>query len=142
MAKAVPQSIAEEIVKLVGGKENIKTVACCATRLRMTLHDDSKADKVSIKAINGVMGLVEQNEQLQIILGPGMVTKVTNIIGELTLLKVGQVDEVAERKAELKKKNSTPVKLFIRKLSNIFVPLIPGFVGLSLIHISEPTRPY
>ena len=131
MAKAVPQSIAEEIVKLVGGKENIKTVACCATRLRMTLHDDSKADKVSIKAINGVMGLVEQNEQLQIILGPGMVTKVTNIIGELTLLKVGQVDEVAERKAELKKKNSTPVKLFIRKLSNIFVP---GFVGCGIIY--------
>ena len=101
MAKAVPQTIAEEIVKLVGGKENIKTVASCSTRLRMTLHDDSKADKAAIKAINGVMGLVEQNEQLQIILGPGMVTKVTNIVGQLTSLKIGQVDEVAERKAEL-----------------------------------------
>ena len=134
MAKAVPQTMAEEIVKLAGGKENIKTVACCATRLRMTLHDYSKADRAAIKAINGVMGLVEQNEQLQIILGPGMVTKVTNIVGQLTSLKIGKVDEVAERKAELKKKNSTPFKLFIRKLSNIFVPLIPGFVGCGIIY--------
>lgn len=134
MSKAVPQTIAEEVVKNVGGKENIKAVACCVTRLRLTLHDSSKADKGAIKAINGVMGIVEQNDQTQIILGPGMVTKVTNIVGEMVGMKIGHVDEATERKAELKKKNSTPFKLFLKKLSNIFIPLIPGFVGCGIIY--------
>lgn len=126
--------ISEAIIEKVGGKENIAVVAHCMTRLRLTLKNGSKVNKNSINSIDGVMGVVEQAGQLQIILGPGTVNKVANEVGRIVGVKVGEVDAVADKKAELKAKNSTPFKLFLRKISNIFIPLIPAFVGCGIIY--------
>ena len=128
-----PKVIAEAILGKVGGKDNIASVAYCMTRLRMVLKDASLADKDGLKKVEGVMGLVEQGGQLQVVLGPGRVTKVANEVGEITGLKVGEVDEAAVRKEEIKSKNNTPFKNLLKKISSIFIPLIPAFIGCGLV---------
>lgn len=129
-----PAKLAMEIINKCGGKDNISSVANCVTRLRLTFKDETLVQKAEVKAIEGVMGVVEQDGQFQIVLGPGTVNKVASEVGKITGFDVKSVDEVQERKAELKKKNSTPFKLFLKKLSNIFIPLIPAFIGCGMIY--------
>jgi len=128
-----PAVIAEKILKLVGGKENISSIDYCMTRLRLTIMNPGKADKPGIKKVEGVLGLNEQSGQLQIILGPGRVTKVANELGKITGIKIGEVDEAKLRKEEIKAKNSTPFKNLLKKISNIFIPLIPAFIACGLV---------
>lgn len=134
MANSKIEAIAQAILPLVGGKENLTSVAHCATRLRLGLVDSAKADKAALKKVDGVLGCVEQDGQVQIILGPGNAAKVSNAFGALVNMKVGEVDEVAIRKAELKAKNNTPFKNFLKALSNIFLPLIPAFIGCGMLY--------
>jgi PTS system sucrose-specific IIC component len=132
--KLNPRALGEAILEQVGGKENVATLANCMTRLRITLKNPSLLRKNDLKKVDGVMGLVEQGGQIQVILGPGTVTKVATEVSKVTGLRVDEVDEVTLRKEELKAKNSTPFKLFLRKISNIFIPLIPAFVGCGIIY--------
>jgi PTS system sucrose-specific IIC component len=129
----VPQIIAEAILEKIGGKENLASLAYCMTRLRIVLKDMTLADKEGIKTIEGVLGLVELSDQLQIVLGPGRVTKVADEVAVLTGLKLGEVDEATVRKEAIKAKNNTPFKNLLKKISNIFVPLIPAFIGCGLV---------
>lgn len=128
-----PRAIAEAILEKIGGKGNLASVAYCMTRLRVVLKDSSLANKEGIKKIEGVMGVVEQGGQVQIILGPGRVTKVANEVGELTGIKIGEIDEATVRREELKAKNNTPFKNLLKKISSIFIPLIPAFIGCGLV---------
>ena len=59
-----------KIVDGLGGKPNIVNATHCATRLRVTLKDKTKVDKEEIKALDGVLGLVEGATQTQIVIGP------------------------------------------------------------------------
>lgn len=130
------KEIATKIMDLVAGKDNVSTVAHCMTRLRLTLKDESKADIENIKKIEGVMGCVNQEGQLQVILGPGKVNKVCSEFEQLTGLKVGEVSEVGDGKAlkdSINKKNQTPFKKLLKNISNIFIPLIPGFIACGLL---------
>lgn len=61
--------LAAEVVKAIGGKENIVSVANCMTRLRFVLKDDSIPDPEKIKAIKGVKGVMNQGGQYQVIIG-------------------------------------------------------------------------
>jgi PTS system sucrose-specific IIC component len=128
-----PSVIAQNILKCVGGKENISTIAYCMTRLRLTIVDTKNADKEGLKKVEGVLGLVEQLGQLQIILGPGRVTKVANELGKITAIQIGEIDEAKLRKEEINAKNSTPFKNILKKISNIFIPLIPAFIACGLV---------
>lgn len=67
---------AQEILGYVGGSKNIVSAAHCATRLRLVIADNSKADKEAIENVDGVKGVFEASGQLQIILGTGTVNKV------------------------------------------------------------------
>lgn len=67
---------AEEILQYVGGGKNIVSAAHCATRLRLVIADNKKADKTALENISGVKGVFEASGQLQIILGTGTVNKV------------------------------------------------------------------
>ncbi|CRK82161.1 PTS transporter subunit EIIC [Neobacillus massiliamazoniensis] len=126
--------LAEKILEQLGGPENIVNYTHCMTRLRVTPKDESVINKVAIKKINGVLGVVEE-ETLQIILGPGKVNRVTEEFGRL-IDAAGGIDLkelAAAKKAEINKKNATPFKLFLRKISSIFIPLIPALVASGLI---------
>ena len=61
--------MAETILQAIGGVENVENLTHCMTRLRFILKDESKADDDKVKNINGVMGLVKQGGQYQIIVG-------------------------------------------------------------------------
>ncbi|XJZ27046.1 PTS transporter subunit EIIC [Bacillota bacterium Lsc_1132] len=126
--------LAEKILEQLGGAKNIANYTHCMTRLRITPNDESLVDKAALKKIDGILGLVEE-ETLQIIIGPGKVNLVTEEFGKL-VDAVGGIDliaKAAENKAEINRKNATPFKLFLRKISSIFIPLIPALVASGLI---------
>ena len=67
---------ASEVIRLIGGKDNIVSAAHCATRLRMVIADNSKVSKEALEEVEGVKGVFEASGQLQIIFGTGVVNKV------------------------------------------------------------------
>lgn len=121
--------LAKQILEKVGGAENVASVSHCMTRLRLTVKDPSHVQLDELKALSGVLGVVESSEQYQIILGPGTVTKVANHFAKLTGKNVDVVEETIANDIP----KGSPVKRFLRKLANIFVPLIPAIVAGGII---------
>lgn len=117
------KKIAENILNAIGDLNNIASLTHCMTRLRISLHDINKADQNSIKSIKGVMGLVVMENQLQIVLGPKLVGKVAE---NIQIPQQKTVDEIKPSK-----KNS--INAFFRKISNIFVPLIPAIIASGMV---------
>jgi len=123
------KKVANEIVRLVGGEENIESAAHCATRLRLVLKDEKKADVKALEKMNEVKGVFSSAGQFQIIIGQGTVNKVYEALVEGT--KVSAVNLNDAKKAAAKKMN--PLQRFARMLSNIFVPIIPAIVASGLL---------
>lgn len=69
MAKVDYRSLAHDITSLVGGESNIYSAAHCATRLRLKLNDESKADKAKIEALPGVITVMQAGGQYQVVIG-------------------------------------------------------------------------
>ncbi|MEX0172438.1 PTS transporter subunit EIIC [Streptomyces sp. LMG1-1-1.1] len=133
------RAIAAAILPLVGGAGNLSTVAHCMTRLRLGLHDRSLVQDDALKALPAVMGVVE-DDTYQIVLGPGTVARVTPEIEALVAAapqRTHSAEDLAAQGAALKSaqkaKNATPFKLFLRRIANIFVPLIPALIGCGII---------
>jgi len=111
----------------------------------MEIVDYSKVNVNALKQIDGVMGIVE-DDTLQVIVGPGTVNKVANEMSNLMGVELGEKidhnqlsnrDRVEQKakihKGNIKRKNDTKLKRVLRSIANIFVPLIPAFVGAGLI---------
>ena len=116
---------AQEILDKVGGSKNIVSAAHCATRLRLVIADNSKADKTAIENIEGVKGVFEASGQLQIILGTGTVNKVFD-----EFISIAGI--TASTKAEAKEAAAKQQNVFLRAiklLGDIFVPIIPAIVA-------------
>ena len=116
---------AQEILDKVGGSKNIVSAAHCATRLRLVIADNSKADKTAIDNVEGVKGVFEASGQLQIILGTGTVNKVFN-----EFISIAGI--TASSKAEAKEAAAQKQNVFMRAiklLGDIFVPIIPAIVA-------------
>ena len=133
--------LSEQILAAVGGKENVQSNMVCMTRLRIKTADPSKVDSEAIKAIDGVMGLVEDAEYLEVVLGPGVVNKVIVEFSKLTGVAAGDASEddvvsaAKDNKAAQKAKyENKPVQRFLKKIANIFVPLLPGIISAGLIN--------
>ena len=135
------KELAQKLLDLLGGKDNVLANAACMTRLRVTVKDTGNVDTEGIKALDGVMGLVE-DDTMQIVLGPGKVNKVLEEFSKLTGLAKGVADEsvvdaAATNKAAQKAKyESKPVQAFLKKISNVFVALLPGIIAAGLINVS------
>lgn len=130
------EKMASDILKIVGPKENIRSINNCMTRLRIGLFDMDKVDIESLKKVEGVLGVVKADDQLQVIIGPGKVNKVADKFSKLVGMESGEVEEKLEGmelKKAIKEKNATPFKLFLKKLANIFIPLIPAFIACGLV---------
>ena len=93
------KGIAEQILKDVGGPENIASYAHCATRLRLVLVDETKADKKAVEKIEAVAGSFTAGGQYQIILGPGTVNKVHDELAKLTHIQEASMEEVKKAAA-------------------------------------------
>ena len=104
------------------------------TRLRLTLGDATLADIAALKKIDGVLGVVHEGTQLQIVLGPGKVKLVAAETERLlSLPEVDRIGKATELKAALSVKNRTPAKQFLGRLSAIFIPLIPAIVASGMV---------
>ena len=103
------KKVASEILNKVGQKENVVSNATCMTRLRLTVADTSKVDVAGLKDVDSVLGVVEREQGVQIVLGPGKVTEVGREFAELTGIELGSVDEVDA--ADLAKENDIPAIL-------------------------------
>ena len=116
---------AKEILEKVGGSKNIVSAAHCATRLRLVIADNNKADKGALENIEGVKGVFEASGQLQIILGTGTVNKVFD-----QFIAIAGI--TASTKAEAKEAAAKQQNVFMRAiklLGDIFVPIIPAIVA-------------
>ncbi|MBX4259605.1 sucrose-specific PTS transporter subunit IIBC [Clostridium estertheticum] len=121
--------IAKEILMYLGGENNVASAAHCATRLRVVLNDDQKANIKKIEKMEAVKGVFNSGGQLQIIIGQGTVNKVYNAFIEGT--KIGESSLSDNKKAAMK--NMNPFERFARMLSSIFLPIIPAIVASGLL---------
>ena len=119
------KKVADLILTNVGGKENIKVMEHCATRLRLVVADDSKVNKDEIKKIEGVGGYFFQSGQHQIILGTGKVNKVFDILNKDGGIKTSGIKEEAYSNLNIFQKS-------LRALADVFIPLIPVLVATGL----------
>jgi PTS system sucrose-specific IIC component len=150
-SEAKIKRMAREIYENVGGINNVETLIHCMTRVRMTIRDMNLVNMNGLKQIDGVMGVVN-DDTLQVIVGPGTVNKVADEMVQTVGVKLGEpfptvtVDttgmtdrEIVEAKAaqvkaaQKAKQKQTPIKRILKSISNIFIPLIPVFVGAGLI---------
>ena len=123
------KQLAREVVKNVGGAENIVSLTHCATRLRFKLADPAKADKNAACKISGVINVIESGGQFQIIIG-NEVTQAFDAIEELTGITGDSVDIV--EKDDLKVKNKG-IDVIIDLVTNIFTPILPALIGAGMI---------
>lgn len=106
------QEIAKQLIELIGGKDNIKSVNNCMTRCRLELEDTEMVDIAKIKKSEGALGAVISNGQVQVIYGPGKASKVAEEVRKIVGISMLIGDEaVKATKANLKSKNNTPVKM-------------------------------
>ncbi|MDN3296249.1 PTS transporter subunit EIIC [Streptomyces ficellus] len=126
--RANPRTTAAALLPLVGGAANVTSVAHCMTRLRVGLRDRALVRDDELRALPAVLGIVEDDETYQIVLGPGTVARVTPEFEALLVQTRGEAIKAAQ-----KTRNATPAKLFLRRLANIFVPLIPALIGCGII---------
>lgn len=120
------QVVAKEILEHIGGKENIKSIEHCATRLRIIVNDKDKIDEKAIENIDGVKGQFFAAAQYQIILGTGFVNKVyAEIVGGSENLANSSAKEDAYANMSLLQKIS-------RTFGDVFVPIIPVLVATGL----------
>ena len=121
--------ISRALLPLLGGKENIASAAHCATRLRLVLADDEKADTTAIGRIEGVKGCFRNAGQLQVIFGTGVVNKVYAAF----IAEAGISESSKSEAADIAARKLNPFQRIARLLSNIFVPIIPAIVASGLL---------
>lgn len=127
------QNIASEVVKLVGGKDNLKSIQNCYTRVRMSIADINKCDQEALKKLEDVMGVVVEGNSVQLVVGPGKSAKIANAMSDLTGIRSQEVDEAELLKQANKEKNNTPFKRMLKQVAQVFVPIIPAFIACGLM---------
>lgn len=120
------QRVAKEILEHIGGKENIKSIEHCATRLRIILNDKEKIDEKAVENIDGVKGQFFAAAQYQIILGTGFVNKVYAEIVD------GSENLAASSAKEDAYANMSLIQKISRTFGDVFVPIIPVLVATGL----------
>ena len=122
------QQDAAEMLRLVGGKENIAAVSHCMTRMRFVLNDPAKADVQAIEALKSVKGSFTQAGQFQVIIG----NTVADFYNDFTA--VSGIEGVSKDEAKsAAKQNQNPLQRLMTALAEIFAPLIPAIITGGLI---------
>lgn len=142
------KELAIKLLSAVGPAERIAHAYNCMTRLRLHLRNGDIPIE-EIKKIPGVLGVNKSGDEWQIVLGPGKASKVTKEFKALleeaaavpkasgstisSLVQSASVGDGKELHEAIRKKNATPAKQALKKISAIFVPIIPAFIACGLI---------
>lgn len=118
------KNLGKKILDLVGGESNVKNVARCATRLGFTLIDESKAKQKDIEALDGVISVVRNGGQFQVVIGTN-VGNIYNQVIENTSFNTDHVQDSGAKKGV--------VSAFMETVSALFTPLLPLLAGSGLL---------
>lgn len=139
----ITEALLRDILHAVGGAQNIAACGHCMTRLRLTLNQPGESDLARLKSLPGVLGVIDSEAQLQIVLGPGKAQTAAegmqNLLaqGDTALAPQGETAELRvlaqQQKQQLKAKQTSGVHQFLSRFATIFTPLIPGFIGAGLL---------
>lgn len=119
------KNLAEEIVKLVDGEENIASLVHCATRLRFTLKDESKANTAALKKTKGVMGVAANGGQYQVIIG----SEVSN--GYKEIMAITNLED--NKEASKEKDDRSVFAKVIDTISGVFTPTLPAITAAGML---------
>ena len=123
------EKIASELVRLAGGRDNILGIAHCATRLRLVLGDNDRADMKGIEDVDLVKGVFVAGDQLQIIFGAGLVNDVCQVLAEsihMDSMSLGDLKTKAN-------KRMNPLQRAVKALSDVFIEIMPGILAAALL---------
>ena len=139
----ITEALLRDILQAVGGAQNIAACGHCMTRLRLTLNQPGESNLARLKSLPGVLGVIDSEAQLQIVLGPGKAQTAAegmqNLLaqGDTALAPQGETAELSllaqQQKQQLKAKQTSGVHQFLSRFATIFTPLIPGFIGAGLL---------
>jgi len=122
-------NITKEVIGHLGGQENLTGVAHCATRLRVVLKDNEKANLEAIDNVDLVKGVFLAGDQVQIIFGSGLVNDVYEVFANYTGMK-GQ--SLSDLKTEANQKMN-PLQRILKGLSDVFIDIMPGILAAALL---------
>jgi beta-glucoside PTS system EIICBA component len=122
------KDLSKQIITLVGGEDNVNSVFHCATRLRFKLKDSRKADKAALEKTPGVITVVENSGQFQVVIGNNVSQVFEQIMKETSLQdaeKSGKADESSESTSVLGKA--------VDIISSIFSPILGALAGAGIL---------
>ncbi|API94277.1 trehalose permease IIC protein [Virgibacillus sp. 6R] len=120
---------AKDIVKAIGGANNIQAATHCVTRLRFALKDEDKVDTQALEDLNIVKGSFTANGQFQVVIGQGTVDKVYQAMIEKTGIREASKEEVKAVSGQ--KQNA--LQRGVKVLADIFIPILPAIVTAGLL---------
>lgn len=120
--------ISKDIEKLVGGRDNISHVTHCATRLRLVLKDNDKADMDALENVRLVKGVFVAGDQLQIIFGAGLVDSVYDEFSDY--IGINRETNIDEKSVQT---NQNSFQRFMKALSDVFIEIMPSILAAALL---------
>ncbi|WNJ97147.1 PTS cellobiose/arbutin/salicin transporter subunit IIBC [Vibrio ruber] len=127
------QTIAQSVVAHVGGKNNVSALTHCMTRLRFVLNDASLVDIAQLKAVKGVMGVVDNGDKIQVIIGNEVAVAYKEVMALI------DPDGATHTAPATKKKQKLTAKVIGAKMLDALVgtmsPLIPAIIGGSMVKL-------
>lgn len=116
------KGLAQEILKQVGGEENVSDLTHCATRLRFRLVDEKKVNDTAVEALEGVLGLTKSGGQYQVVIG----NDVPHVYAAL-------VDNLSDQSVRSTKVKQGPLQTLLAVISGIFTPILPVITAAGMI---------
>lgn len=126
--------LAERIMDLVGGEENLQNFTHCVTRLRFNVRDTHLVNTEEIKKLPGVLGIQWQGGQLQVIIGQA-VGDAYALICERYGLNTGKENNASDGTDSASKEKRNPVMILLDGISGSITPLLPVLIGGGMIKI-------
>ena len=120
------EKLADIILDGVGGEENVAGLTHCATRLRFTLKDESKADERMLKETKGILGIAKSGGQFQLIIGNEVPKAFAAIQGKMK-------QDVSGNAAGQVRVRRKPIEILFDFVSSIFTPVLPAIIGAGLV---------
>lgn len=129
----INEAMIQRLVEHLGGNENIQNVTNCMTRLRVSVQHPDLVAQQQLKGIEGVLGVVNAEEQIQIILGPAKANKAAEMMKAYLQRHPSLAQVSRANKQQIKAQQTNPIQQFFAKFATIFTPLISGFIAAGLL---------